>query len=413
MKILNLGCYTLSMCVAAVMLSGCGGSAGSGAMPQGRAMSPARVIAHDIGVASSYNVIYNFRGFPDGAVPCASLLDENGTLYGTTTSGGTHFQRYGNENGTVFSISTTGTEHVLYRFSRHPDGRHPCAGLVDMGGTLYGTTMHGGKYYGGTVFSISTTGKEHVLHSFAGGSSDGAGPDASLINVNGTLYGTTFYGGTHNAGTIFSISTAGSVHVLYSFGGRFDGANPDASLIGAGQKLYGTTLFGGRYGEGTVFSTSTTGKEHRLHSFGSGSDGQWPPASLIDVKGTLYGTTEEGGAYAAGTIFSITTGGTERVLHSFGRGSDGNVPTGGLIDVGGTLYSGTLYGTTFEGGAYGDGTVFSITTGGTEQVLHSFGGGSDGEKPWASLTDVNGTLYGTTEAGGYPNNDGTVFALSP
>ena len=239
-------------------------------------------------------------------------------------------------------------------------------------------------------------------------------PYASLINVSGTLYGTTYYGGTHNAGTIFSISTAGSVHVLYSFGSRFDGANPVANLVNVGGKLYGTTLFGGRYGGGTVFTVSTTGKEHRLHSFGStSSDGHWPSAGLIEVKGTLYGTTEEGGAYAAGTVFSITTSGTEHVLHSFGSGSDGDVPSGGLIDVSGTLYRGTLYGTTFEGGASGDGTVFSITTDGTEQVLHSFGGGFDGEEPWASLIDVNGTLYGTTEAGGYPYNDGTVFALSP
>ena len=394
--------YALAMCTVISMLAGCGGSQPPigvpGTMPQG------------IGAASSYNVLHAFGGFRDGALPCASLLDENGTLYGTTASGGKASQRYGNnDGGTVFSITTTGAEHVLHRFDRHPHGRHPCAGLIDMGDTLYGTTVHGGKYHGGTVFSISTAGKERMLHSFAGGSSDGADPYASLVDVSGTFYGTTFYGGPHNAGTIFSISTAGAVHVLFSFGKRFDGASPVASLVDAGGKLYGTTLFGGRYGGGTVFSTSTTGKEHRLHSFGSTSlDGQWPSAGLINVEGTLYGTTEEGGAYAAGTVFSITTGGTEQVLHSFGSGSDGSVPTGGLIEV-----SGALYGTAFEGGAYGAGTVFSITTSGTEQVLHSFGDGSDGKAPWAGLTDVNGTLYGTTETGGYPYNDGTIFALSP
>ena len=80
-----------------------------------------------------------------------------------------------------------------------------------------------------------------------------------------------------------------------------------------------------------------------LHSFGSGTDGTGPTADLINVKSTLYGTTEEGGAYNAGTVFSITTSGTEKVLYSFTGGTDGDSPQTGLIDVGGKLY-----GTTFR-----------------------------------------------------------------
>lgn len=410
MRSLCLSRMALCSCVAVAMLAGCGGSqppmGTPGTIPQSRAIFPARATAHHVGSASSYSVVYSFGGHPDGATPGSNLVDVNGTLYGTTALGGRPLQQYG--HGTVFSINTSGTERVLYRFGRHPDGKRPSASLIDVGGIFYGTTQRGGKNYDGTVFTVSTTGKEQVLYNF-GSHPDAAGPHASLIDVRGTLYGTTYYGGTYNAGTIFSISTAGSEHVLHSFGSRLDGANPIAGLIDVGGKLYGTTFTGGRFGGGTVFSITATGKERRLHSFGgTSSDGHWPYAGLVDVNGTLYGTTYAGGAYNGGTVFSITLNGTEKVLHSFGNGHDGLWPHASLIEVNGTLYGTTSGG----GGRHNPGTVFSISAAGTEQVLHSFGRGSDGANPVAGLIDVNGALYGTTEAGG-TYGDGTVFALSP
>ncbi|MGA7246860.1 MAG: choice-of-anchor tandem repeat GloVer-containing protein, partial [Candidatus Cybelea sp.] len=156
-----------------------------------------------------------------------------------------------------------------------------------------------------------------------------------------------------------------------------------------------------------------SGRKKVLYDFGAkhfGSDGSSPDAGLIDVGGTLYGTTFDGGTHADGTVFSITLSGTEKVLHSFSfstvfRDSDGVEPSAPLIKV-----KGTLYGTTVQGGAYGGGTVFSITTAGKEKVLHSFGNG-DGTAPYAGLINVNGTLYGTTQDGG-AYNSGTIFALS-
>jgi uncharacterized repeat protein (TIGR03803 family) len=152
-----------------------------------------------------------------------------------------------------------------------------------------------------------------------------------------------------------------------------------------------------------------SGKETVLHTVdGSSGDGYAPYAGLINVNGTLYGTTVQGGAYCTlgcGTVFSITTSGTETVLHSFGPG-DGEYPYAGLIDV-----NGTLYGTTLEGGA-GAGTIFSITPSGTEKVLYGFAGEPNGFEPYAGLINVKGTLYGTTAAGGV-DGDGTVFSLSP
>ena len=314
---------------------------------------------------------------------------------------------------------------LLYSFRAHgkrPDGNQPSAGLVEVNGTLYGTTYKGGAHGDGTVFSITTGGTEKVLYDFAAGT-DGDGPLAALVNVKGTLYGTTWYGGKYKEGTVFSVSTAGTEHVLHSFAGGTDGAGPVAGLIDVSGTLYGTTEAGGGvgcdgYGCGTVFSITASGKETVLHSFGgAGSgDGAEPSAGLVNVNGTLYGTTYSGNASGVyGTVFAITPSGKETVLHGFkGSPSDGAEPWAGLVNV-----NGTLYGTTSVGGAnscqssnQGCGTVFSITPSGTENVLYSFKGGtSDGGVPRASLLNVNGTIYGTTYYGG-ENGGGTVFSIT-
>jgi uncharacterized repeat protein (TIGR03803 family) len=128
--------------------------------------------------------------------------------------------------------------------------------LVDVSGTLYGTTEKGGAYAGGTAFSITPAGKEKVLHSF-GVYGDARLPQAALLNVNGTLYGTTFVGGAYSYlryGTVFSITRSGHETVLYSFKGEQDGEYPASGLIDVNGTFYGTTLNGGAYSYGTVYS---------------------------------------------------------------------------------------------------------------------------------------------------------------
>jgi uncharacterized repeat protein (TIGR03803 family) len=161
-----------------------------------------------------------------------------------------------------------------------------------------------------------------------------------------------------------------------------------------------------------VFKATTSGSERTIHSFGAGSDGlnANDGSGLLKLGSKLYGTTEGGGAGFVGTVFSVTTAGRERILHNFGQSPDGQYPEAGLIDR-----NGVLYGTTKGGGAYSQGAVFSISPSGAESVLYSFGGGmTDGRDPFAGLTDVNGTLYGTTSMGGTAAYGyGTVFALTP
>jgi uncharacterized repeat protein (TIGR03803 family) len=224
--------------------------------------------------------------------------------------------------------------------------------------------------------------------------------------------------------TLLSIdANAATEKVLWSFGNGSDGQLPVAGLISVDGTLYGTTALGGQNGQniGTVFSLDPkTGSEKVLWSFGNGTDGQSPIASLISVKGTLYGTTKYGGQYncddgryTCGTVFSLDPNtGSEKVLWSFGNGTDGQYPFASLMSV-----KGTLYATTAGGGQYGSfGTVFSLgAKNGKEKVLYSFcpqQNCTEGGTPGASLISLNGTLYSTTLGGGQ-NSGGTVFSFDP
>jgi uncharacterized repeat protein (TIGR03803 family) len=211
---------------------------------------------------------FTFAKANNGSVPSAGLLNVGGRLYGTTIYGGARGEYYGCAGcGTVFRITPRGKERVLFSFGNGPEGANPGAALIDAGGTLYGTTESGGSYkskcnhYGncGTVFSVTPSGQEKVLYSFGNGAY-GADPRAALIDVGGTLYGTTPTGGAHSksengCGTVFSITPRGTLRVLHDFcSSSDDGNSPQASLIDVNGTLYGTTASGGAHGNGTVFA---------------------------------------------------------------------------------------------------------------------------------------------------------------
>jgi uncharacterized repeat protein (TIGR03803 family) len=305
----------------------------------------------------------------------------------------------------------------LHVFGGDGDGADPQAGLTYWKGAFYGTTYGGGAYGAGTVFQITPSGSYKVVHSFAGGTADGSGPYAGLVNVKGTLYGTTVSGGQYGDGTVFAILPSGKESVVHSFAGATDGAEPYADVIEVNDTIYGTTKEGGADGLGTVFQISPSGEESIVYSFKGGSDGQWPHAGLTDVSGTLYGTTARGGGTGCsgagcGTVFKIAPSGGESIVHSFGGGNEGALPYGDLIDVNGTLYGTTLNSySRFPGCPLGCGTVFQITPSGGFSVVGAPG------KPYAGLIDVGGTLWGTTEFGNsQPRKHrgfGTIFEFTP
>jgi uncharacterized repeat protein (TIGR03803 family) len=310
--------------------------------------------------------LYSFSGI-DGAIPAAGLLPgANSTFYGTTEYGGVYEDREGDTFGTVFKITTNGTFTSLYSF-RGDDGANPDAGLVlGADGNLYGTTSYGGvDYYldDGTVFKITANGSFTSLISFSG--SDGIGPEGGLVQgTDGNFYGTTEYGGTHGLlsdgyGTVFKMTTNGTLNTLYSFTGGGDGANPAAGLVqGADGNFYGTAEYGGTNDSGTVFKIMTNGTLSTLYSFTGGSDGANPAAGLVPgTDGNFYGTTEYGGANNSGTVFKITPGGVLTMVYYFTGGDDGANPNSALVQ--GT--DGNFYGTTSSGGAHGNGAIFRLS----------------------------------------------------
>ncbi len=288
------------------------------------------------------------------------------------------------------------------------------------------------------LMANSWAASHQVLHSFTPNGTDAAFLYSGLIvDSAGNRYGTSYYGGTYNAGAVFELSSqqggGWTEKLLYSFKNNgSDGINPHATLLlDTGGNLYGTTFNGGIHGGGAAFELSPqqggSWSEKVLHSFGKDTDGRLLYAGLtMDPAGNLYGTTQAGGIHSYGTLFELSPGQrgswTETVLHNFNyNGQGGAFPESKLIFDS----AGNLYGTTQSSGIHYAGTAFELSPkqggGWTETVLHSFGNGTDGAVPNAGMIfDTAGNLYGTTGVGGVhpcPSNGGngcgTVFELSP
>jgi len=329
---------------------------------------------------SGYTNLYSFGGTPDGASPVAGLLQAgDGLLYGTTLAGGTQ------NLGTVFRLNASGGDYtVLYSFTGlNRDGANPVAGLIQgKDGFLYGTASSNLSGAFGAVYRLSTDGTGYTnLHVFTGAINDGATPLGALLQVlDGALYGTAWAGGNQNLGTVFRLNSDGTGYTnLYSFAGpNGDGANPAAGLVQARDgTLYGTTFSGGTNSSGTVFKLSTNGANYQvLRDFtGAGGDGAHPQAPLVlGTDGDLYGTTYQGGDFGLGTIFKLGTNGIGySSLHAFTlqmtTDGDGANPTAPLLQA----RDGTFFGTTSQGGNVSNprttpappnqyGTVFHLIT---------------------------------------------------
>jgi uncharacterized repeat protein (TIGR03803 family) len=388
-------------------------------------------------------VVKRFTGANGATSQSALVIDGSGALYGTAADGG-YFS-----SGLVFKLSppatgqTLWTETHLYDFCPTKGckaGTLPLAGLTPDGfGGFFGTTSAGGAHGNGTLFRLrrpdagKTDWSLRVIYSFCAEANcrDGGAPAASVLRGPGNiLYGTTFAGGAHSYGTVFSLTppaagkTAWNYAVLYDFDFH-DGAGPLGSLIfGRAGELFGTTSEAGANGHGTAFELrppaagSADWSFRAIYQFCAErdcADGADPYSGLLRAKdGTLYGTAQNGGSGGWGAVYALIPRDyrTERVLHNFAF-SDGAAPVGGLIQD----RSGALYGTTSLDGAYGYGTVFKLApptgSGWTETVLHDFTG-PDGNQPVATLAlGSGGVLYGTTEFGGGADNDGVVFKLTP
>jgi len=367
--------------------------------------------------AGVVTLLHSFTGGQDGANPAAALLEaEDGNFYGTA-NGSPHAN--GPPYGAVlFKVSPAGVFSVLHVFRSF---LHLSPLVQGADGSFYGTGATS-MFGAGFAFRLTVAGEFMVLHEFGdirGGMENGASPAGLIQGTDGNFYGTTTYGGDVTGcgtppacsgnGTVFRMSPAGTVAIIYRFTRAHDGANPESVLIqGNDGNFYGTTSAGGA-GAGTAFRITAAGQLTMLYAFPvNGSAYHYQPASLIRAAdGQLYGTTAYGDSSATRAIFRIALDGTVTVLHTFADVGDGTYPTG-LVLAG----DGRFYGTTFYGGFDNRGTAFVMNPAGTTTTLHRFAGSREGADPEASLVQaVDGNFYGTTSFGGI-YNFGTIFRVT-
>lgn len=327
----------------------------------------------------THTVLYNFTGGADGGEPYKGVtLDAHGNLYGTAVTGGGGSCEGG--CGVVYKLTNSGgtwTQSVIHTFTGGNDGSGPGSPVAfDKRGNLYGTTPTGGAKGFGVVYEMASNSSGNwrfkVIHTFTGGL-DGLGGSASrlLLDTAGNIYGVNTVGGANGFGNVFELVHTGGnsqLTVLYSFKDQPDGASPYGGVIfDKDGNLYGTTYYAGANDVGTVYKLTHNGgswTESVIYNFKGGSDGDSPISTLAtDANGNLYGTTSDGGATGCGcgTLFKLAPGSgdawTESVVYRFPGAPKAAFAYNGVVFDS----KGNFYGATVHGGSGNDGAIYKFT----------------------------------------------------
>ena len=341
---------------------------------------------------TGFETVYRFVNAEGTSPNSGFLLGADGNLYGSCGTGGS------SDDGTVYRLDTLGELTVLHDFAGS-DGSGPGVLVEASGGVLYGSTFAGGTGPTpfGVVFRIDALGAFSILHGFS--TTDGAGPSGLGLAPDGSLYGTTYYGGP-GPGTVFHIDALGVFETIHDFVYE-EGAGPNGGLVWTGDgSFFGTTYGGGTSGIGTLFRVDAGGTFFSVRSF-NGAEGSNPVSLRLGGDGNLYGVAN-GGSSGSGGLFRSSPDGLVRSLNSFG-GAVGSLVLG---------LDGNFYGATPTGGAGTYGTVFRADPSGTVVILHSFTG-TDGIEPLGGLVQApDGDIYGTASLGG-AFGGGVIFRLTP
>ena len=327
----------------------------------------------------THTVLYSFKGGRDGGEPYKGVtLDSQGNLYGTAVTGGKGACDGG--CGVVFKLTNSGgvwTQSVIHHFLG-TDGSGPGSPVAfDKAGNIYGMTPTGGADGFGVVYRLRPRADGswglRVIHTFTGGN-DGSSGSAGrpVFDGAGNLYSVATAGGANGAGVAFELSPTKTGEwtqtILYQFKGQPDAGFPYGGLVfDAAGNLYGTTYYNGANDLGSVYKlTNSNGvwSESVLYSFQGGADGNNPISTLVlDASGHhLYGTNSEGGGgCGCGTVFKLFLSRdgnvTESVVHRFRGNPDGAFVYNGMVTDG----AGNFYGATVHGGSTDDGTIYEFT----------------------------------------------------
>lgn len=340
-----------------------------------------------------------------GFFPTGKLVQaHNGNFYGATSGGGTN----ANSGGTIFQITPTGVLTTLFSFDsgsngNFPNGKTPLGGLVQgPDGFLYGATALGGTHNAGTVFKISTAGNFRLLHSFCSlqGCADGSSPTSLIVGSDHNLYGATVSGGGANSGTIFRITPRGVLRTIHSLNGSSDSGSPNALTQASDGNFYATTDIGPTGLLGTIFRVTPSGVFTTLHDFSSPPDAD-PMGSLLQASdGNLYGVTLYGEIYQstlAGIFKIIVPAPFDPMRSGLVQASDGN------------LWA------THQGASNTDpGDVFAVTLAGLQVQNVRFSCTLNGGMPQGVIQATDGKLYGVgtscVDSSGV-QHFGTVFVV--
>ncbi|NBC24999.1 MAG: hypothetical protein GVX78_05225, partial [Bacteroidetes bacterium] len=338
------------------------------------------------------------------------LLPAQIQIWGVSKTGGS------DNIGSVFNLYDDGSAYTIESdFINTEEGASPRSQLVRAeDGSFYGITSSGGTHNGGTLFRYSDEAGLEVLYNLEP-SNEGSNSEGGLVETSpGIFIGTTTSGAQFGAGSLFRYSLADGLSLLRSFNPLIDGGNPTGGLAfdENSEIVYGTCSTGGNNNDGTAYAYNLlNGVFSLMHHFDASMEGALPKGGLtLAQNGMLYGTTQFGGSNSQGSIFRIdpiqddyTT-----IYNLNNNSSDGQYPFGKLTES----TPGVFMGTCSEGGNSGTGTVFKVTDAGVFTRLHSFQAASDGGFTKTGLAPLNDDLFfGVTEFGGL-NGFGTIYTVN-
>jgi uncharacterized repeat protein (TIGR03803 family) len=403
----------------------------------------------------------------DGSAPTTLTVDAAGNLFGTTLAGGdtgwgTVFELVPDAQHTSW------TYHRLYSFcpaqTSCPDGSEPEGTLViGTDGTIYGTTMSGGSDVRQGVAYALTPNAQHtaytygVLHTFCvQNCADGAIPGGGLTYFGAStgaafdkksrtpLYGVTAQGGSAQQGVLYSLTLSHGKwkeEVVHNFCTTdcLDGASPTGAMtFTAPNTMVGVTFTSGAAGGGVVYQAASNAKGNTwkikpLFSFDGNSPSQTgdgpTDGAILGTDGAYYGTTSNGTPNFKGALYKLQVHGkkaTYSLLYAFCQAgnpncNDGAVPIGlPVMDA-----SGNIYGTARSGGGhngnfsnFGAGAIWKFDTKtATYSVAHAFCSAAncaDGDTPSGLVMDGSGNLFGVTNNGGGTTfSSGMVYEYTP
>lgn len=332
------------------------------------------------------------------------FLSKTGKLYGLSQRGGS------TNSGMIFTYNPAGNTFTkLIEFNFASGGNSPLGRLCQASNRkLYGLTLNGGTSNRGVLFEYDAeTDVFTKKHSFIG--LDGAQPYSTLCSFNGLLLGTTYSGGSNSVGVIFKYDPVTSVYTkIYDFD-RSNGCNPFGTLIpGPNGLLYGMCSSGGANEYGTIYSFNPSNSIlSKLVDFDDSTYGGSPFGDLLAASdGKMYGMTYDGGAFGRGTLFSFdpSSQNITTLLH-FNPNTTGGYAQGSLTENG----NGNLYGMTQFGGNNGLGVLFRYRISDSAfTAIHHFDSIS-GSYPTSTLLKTSkGKMFGTARGGGRKNM-GVIF----